>query len=110
VIFNDYDVPKDMPSKVQLTAYRIIQEALRNIQKHSHADLVTVDLLFRNNFLNIVVEDNGIGFNKDQAFEKGRGTKNLVSRVEFLNGTYEIESSEAKGTKINIRIPINEKD
>lgn len=105
IVFNYYDVPDNLNEKIQLTVYRIIQEALRNVQKHSKADLVSIDLLFRNKFLIITIEDNGIGFNVNQALSKGRGTKNLVSRVDFLNGICEIESSASQGTKLNIRIP-----
>ncbi len=110
VVFNSYDIPGDLPENIQLAAFRIVQEALRNIQKHSKAKLAYIDLLFRNNFLIITIEDNGIGFDLNNAMLRGRGTKNLVSRVEFLNGACEIESSGTNGTKINIRIPINERN
>lgn len=93
-----------------IALFRIVQEALNNVQKHSHATMVKIKLEMTKRNLYVLVEDNGIGFNiKDlksrNRYEGGFGLLNMQERIELLNGTFEVKSEKNCGTKIIINIP-----
>lgn len=93
---------------IEINLYRIIQELISNILKHSKASEVSIQLLKKEKQLNIVVEDNGMGFDVNQAKNrKGMGLKNIESRVNSLNGEFNIDSGKGAGTTITIDIPLN---
>jgi signal transduction histidine kinase len=84
--------------------YRIINELLTNIVRHSVASSAIVQLLIEPDAVQIMTEDDGIGF--DQATgSKGLGLKNIAGRVEFLKGSLQIDSGK-KGTTTIIRLPV----
>ncbi|MBS1745984.1 MAG: sensor histidine kinase [Bacteroidetes bacterium] len=85
--------------------YRIIQECIQNALKHADATNLDISLLCTNNEADIIVEDNGKGFEVNEN-NKGNGLKNIQSRVEFLNGKLEINSVPGKGTVIAIFLPL----
>nr|NQU92304.1 tetratricopeptide repeat protein [Bacteroidota bacterium] len=101
VTFNWSQVSKDL----QLTVYRIIQEALSNVIKHSEAKLVDIQLIQHRDSINILVEDNGKGF-KAEVGRKGLGHKNMSERAKRLNGTFQIDSTPGTGTTIIIDLPL----
>lgn len=87
----------------EIIVYRIVQELLNNILKHAEASEVFVQLIRQDDRLNIVVEDNGKGF--DTAIlekSKGAGWVNIRSRVEYLKGQLDVNSEPGKGTLVNI--------
>ncbi len=86
---------------VELVLYRIIQELLQNIVKHSLATEAVVEIRCMSERLDIVVEDNGKGF-CDQATTTGTGLNNIRSRVKMLRGEMVIESAQGTGTIIFI--------
>lgn len=93
---------------IEINLYRIIQELISNILKHAKASEVSIQLLKKEKRLNIVVEDNGIGFDVNQTKnKKGMGLKNIESRVDSLNGEFNIDSGKGSGTTITIDIPLN---
>jgi two-component system, NarL family, sensor kinase len=92
---------------IEINLYRIIQELISNILKHAKASEVSIQLLKKETYLNIVVEDNGIGFDVNQVKnKKGMGLKNIESRVNSLGGEFNIDSGKGAGTTITINIPI----
>lgn len=91
-----------LPKKAETVIYRIIQELITNISKHSKASLAMVQLNFHENELSITVEDNGVGFNQ-KSTQTGLGLKNINSRVQFLNAQLEIDSSK-NGTSFHITV------
>jgi len=97
------DIPR-FERSVELTLYRIVQEAVTNIIKHSGATEGIVQLEGNGNMLRITVEDNGIGFNKNTLSGKGLGLSGLTCRVSKVGGTIEIRSSPGNGTTIYIEI------
>jgi signal transduction histidine kinase len=104
--FQASNIPRDLTSDVCLCAYRITQEALQNIAKHSGASNVNVRLLFERSALILTVSDNGTGFVTD--LEKDRESLGLVSmneRLEAMNGKLKVESEPGAGTKITAKIP-----
>lgn len=91
----------------EIIIYRIIQELLNNIMKHAAAKEAFVQLVKEPNRLNIVVEDNGRGF--DTALlknNKGAGITSIQSRVDYLKGQLDIHSEAGKGTLVNIEFNI----
>ena len=92
-----------LDSATEIIIYRIIQELLNNILKHATATEVFVQLIRENNRLNIVVEDNGKGFDTAMLEKnKGAGWTNIRSRVEYLKGQLDIHSEPGKGTLVNM--------
>ena len=91
----------------EISIYRIILELLNNIVKHAAAEKVTIQIIKHPAYINLMIEDNGRGFNYNKAFEekKGIGLGNILSRVEYMNGSLEIDSATGKGTTVIIEIP-----
>jgi two-component system, NarL family, sensor kinase len=86
-----------------ITIYRIIQELTNNIIKHSKAKTAIVQLIYADKTLDITVEDDGIGFDKNHIpTTKGIGWTNITNRVDFLKGSIEIDSEVGKGTSVFI--------
>lgn len=106
----DFSYPKEelRLTEIQLIyIYRIIQEIHTNMIKYAKADHVKVELKEDNNLLQIKYEDNGIGFQTDLASRnQGIGIKSIESRIQYLNGTCQLDSQPGKGSRYNIRIPI----
>ena len=92
-----------------LNIYRIIQEQVNNILKHSEARNVHLILKQTEDFIEMVVTDNGVGFNTDSKKE-GIGINNIINRVESNNGQIEIESAIGKGCTTRISIPYFKKE
>jgi signal transduction histidine kinase len=86
-----------------ITIYRIINELVNNILKHSQASLATIQLLVTDVEIIIITEDNGIGLSNGPG-TKGIGLKNIYSRIGFLHGKINIDDSD-KGTSVIIEIP-----
>lgn len=111
-IFCDFtflNVPTDLSESLKINIYRIIQESLTNILKHSNASQVTVvikkDRLDNTERINLKIEDNGIGIDQDKIIP-GFGLLGMKERVEMNGGIFEFESSTGNGVKINIFVPI----
>lgn len=98
---------KDIPDSLKVVIYRVLQESLNNVAKHSGANKVFLLIKKENNVLKFLLEDNGSGFNIKDAFspkqpEKGWGIIGMKERTELSGGVFSIESSPDKGTKILI--------
>ena len=104
----DYELDERLENSLELTIFRIVQELITNVIKHAEANEATIHLTNHENSLNIMIEDNGKGFNPNQITtkNKGMGISSIDKRVEYLNGTMTIESEHKKGTTIIIDIPI----
>jgi len=84
--------------------FRIIQESLNNISKHAAASAVTLRMKLRDEVLEILIEDNGCGFDPN-ANPAGSGLHNIRERVRLLKGKVTIESVPGKGTKLCVNLP-----
>lgn len=93
-----------LDADLKINIYRIIQESLQNCRKHAKASEVEVVLEYTGKQLNIMVTDNGEGFDMKKG-KRGIGLKNINSRLEKLNGTYDIQSRIGQGTQVIARIP-----
>lgn len=86
--------------------YRIAQEGISNALKHGEANEIRVQLIGGKDFISLMVEDNGKGFEISQISENsGNGIYNMRERIKILNGKFEITSSEHEGTLIKVRVP-----
>ena len=94
-----------LTKKAETVIYRIVQELINNIVKHSKATEAIIQFNYREDELFITVEDNGIGFDKN-AISTGMGHKNIKTRIDFLNAQLDIDSSSA-GTSYTISIDLN---
>jgi signal transduction histidine kinase len=95
-------------SIIELNLYRIAQELLNNSIKHSKASHITLQLIDHGDFLLLMLEDNGIGFDTGSPkhnTSSGMGLKNIKERVNFLRGTLKIESALKKGSTFIIEVP-----
>ena len=93
----------------EIQLYRIVQESLNNIIKHSSATAAKISIhKKKDNILSIVIQDNGKGFRKDVllSLNKNFGLVGIEERTNLLNGTFYIESDSTNGTKYFINIPI----
>ena len=92
---------------VEVGLFRIIQEAINNVEKHADATLVKVVLEFRPDFVQAVVEDNGRGFNTNQEVENGSfGLLGMRERMNLLQGQVDVISEVGRGSKVCIKVPI----
>ena len=82
----------------------ILKEAINNTAKHAKCKRVGVMLSKQNGTLQLIVTDDGIGFNKD-AITSSSGLKNMISRAESMKGTIDIQSEAGKGTRIQLQVP-----
>jgi len=105
--FNVYGDAIRIDPKKELILFRIAQEAINNIIKHSNATGILVNLHFTNEHLTIEVCDNGTGFDLNHGENEGLGLRNMKSRAELIGGTFSIQSSYS-GTTIIVTLPIAE--
>lgn len=98
-----------MPSSMEIGIYRVIQELISNILKHARATEVNVHLTRFDHGLNLMVEDNGVGFDllTQQSDQSGMGLQNMKSRLLKMGGTFEIDSAIGRGTTVLMDIPVN---
>lgn len=92
----------------ELSVYRIVQELINNIVKHSKSTQAIVQLTQQNGLLCISIEDNGIGFNSDKMQSDGIGLVSLRSRVRAMNGKIELNASEKNGVTAYLEFEISE--
>jgi signal transduction histidine kinase len=102
--YPDSDVETLINENYKLTLYRIVQEQINNIVKHAEAKTVLIELFHENNMIELVVTDDGRGFDPTTV-KKGHGLKNMRSRAELLNGTIEMITAPGKGCKLKVHIP-----
>ncbi len=102
--FIHYGALNDLPTGIILHIYRIVQELLYNCIKHAHAKEVLIQLIRNEEDLEIMVEDDGLGYEPADA-KKGMGTENVSARVNFLKGEISVYSIIGTGTTTTITIP-----
>ncbi|MDA8197085.1 MAG: histidine kinase [Actinomycetota bacterium] len=101
---NDYAI--ELPSTVETSIYRIAQEALSNVQRHSNAQFATLNLavLEGPREITLTITDDGEGFDEDSV-TKGLGLDGMRERAELIDASIEIYSRKNHGTRITLRIP-----
>lgn len=101
---NYYFIGKDQRffASFELSVYRIVQELLNNIFKHSRATEATVQLSVREGVLSLSIEDNGIGFSKQPGQSGGMGLESLKRRIRTLNGNMELSTEDGGGVNAHL--------
>ena len=102
----------DIPEKLKITCYRLVQECFNNAVKHSCADKLRLYMGRSGDSLNLIVSDNGKGFNVQDAInisveKNSLGLHGMTERVELAGGQIEIISCEGSSTKIKIQLPVS---
>jgi signal transduction histidine kinase len=97
----------DLPLEIKQAIYRIMQEALANVTRHSSANRVDITMSFNKNLVVFCISDDGVGFDIQLQYT-GMGLDSMRERVESLEGDLSIESKPDQGTKVCVTIPIEE--
>ncbi len=108
----------NLPQKTEIIVYRLVQECFNNVAKHSSASLVNISVSSADGKLRLNVEDNGVGFNVDEALAKREsfGLSGMRERVALLGGSFEVHSNLSgkrgngkrdHGTKIAVELPVS---
>jgi two-component system, NarL family, sensor kinase len=95
-----------LESTMESVLFRVLQEIVNNIIKHSKATIVNIQIIRHEGELTLMVEDNGVGFDVAKQTNNGIGLKNIQSRIQYLNGQVYFDSHVGKGTTVSIEIPI----
>jgi signal transduction histidine kinase len=95
-----------LPSEVETTLYRLVQEALTNIAKHADATGISILVTRKPSSVALVVEDDGEGFDPGDARDGGLGISGMRERVALLGGRLRVESSPGKGTTLAAEVPL----
>jgi len=103
----DFGLDKRIDNTLELTSFRIIQELITNIIKHAQATTASIQLNLFDDMLNIIIEDNGIGFDINTIkLKQGMGLQSIKTRIEHLEGSFEVDSKKGKGSTFIINLPI----
>lgn len=95
-----------LPFPVELCLYRVLQECLQNLTKHSQANKAHVSLEAEPKSITLSIQDFGVGFNQNQARGCGIGFSCMKERVRLVKGHCTIASTQGQGTRINVTIPL----
>lgn len=107
VYFSCTDETTDLSSEQALNTFRILQEAVQNIQKYAHATRVNVEIGRKEDHLQVKIEDNGIGFVlRDIELGEHYGLQNMQKRAKEMKGQFMIQSTPSLGTTITILLPL----
>ena len=107
IVLQFYDTEETLEEQVNLTLYRIIQELIHNAVKYAQASEILVQYIQENHAVNITVEDDGVGFDIHRLPSgSSMGLTNVRTRVSYLNGNMEIQSSPGRGTTVWIQVSV----
>ena len=111
--FQATGIKERFTSEIETAFYRIVQEALTNIARHTNAQKVSVILKEQHNAIDAIITDNGGGFDVERLLkkpdigqERGWGLVGMLERAQLLDGSLQIESKIGTGTTIHIHIPV----
>ncbi|MBP1698530.1 MAG: putative two component system sensor histidine kinase, partial [Deltaproteobacteria bacterium] len=101
----------EVSTPLKVVLYRMTQEAMNNVAKHSQADLIHLSLRRRENEIELVIRDNGMGFDLEKilslkGFKGGLGLSSMRERAELSGGKFMIESTQGKGTTVRASWPL----
>jgi two-component system sensor histidine kinase UhpB len=94
-----------LPDQTEVALFRVVQEALTNVAKHANASLARVRLERRPGGIRLTVQDNGSGFDVEQAHGDRLGLFGIQERVSLLGGSLDVESKRGRGTKLTVEVP-----
>lgn len=111
VEINSNKEKKDVLPVINITLFRVIQEACRNVIKHANANLIIIDITYYEQGISVIIKDNGIGFDVSKQETGTKQSSNfglsiMRERIALLSGTVEIKSISKKGTIVTIYTPL----
>jgi signal transduction histidine kinase len=108
VDFVEENMPLEVPREVALCLFRITQEALQNVKRHSRADSAEVRVETREQKIHLSISDTGLGFDtRTAATRSGIGIRSMEERVRLVDGQFALYSRHLEGTKIEVWVPIS---
>lgn len=110
VHFFQSGLEKRLDINLELGIFRIVQEIVSNTLNHAQAENIQIQIIKHDNYISLIVEDDGIGFDKTKVVEimqKGVGLRNIKTRVKSFYGSIHIDANPEKGVIISIEFPIN---
>ena len=104
---------KRFQTEIETVLFRIAQEAITNIAKHSQAENVIIDLELEDSYISLEIEDDGIGFDlgsisSTKSGSRGLGLLGMRERVLLLDGKLEVQSQPGSGTRVSVTVPLTE--
>lgn len=106
IMFVNIGLEKRLPTKYEVSLFRLIQESVQNALKHANASEIKVRLEITNSAVSVVIQDNGVGFDPNQKKPGSFGMIGMRERVDLLNGEITFSSRIGKGTSVNIFVPL----
>ncbi len=99
--------PERLQDDIEITLYRVIQEALCNVEKHSGADEVKLKTWVQGEHIWVTLKDNGDGFDTSKlGYQTGIGLRNMHDRIELLSGEFVLTSEKGVGTLLRVKLPL----
>jgi len=95
---------KEVPERLKIVIFRVLQEAMNNMAKHSQGDLIRVFLARKENQIVFAVQDNGVGFDLETS-PRGLGLASIKERADYSGGIFTLESGPGKGTRVQVVWP-----
>jgi two-component system, NarL family, sensor kinase len=106
ITYQSFGWQNKLDKEKEVVLYRIAQELINNAIKHAQANNILVQVICNDNSINLTVEDDGIGYQKDAI--GGMGLKNIESRASFINATFEVQSKVGTGTTCQVEVILQE--
>ncbi len=103
--FQSYNKECRLPSEYEVSIFRLIQESVNNALKHGKPTEIWVKIEWLKNNVNVIVKDNGVGFDKDSLKEQSFGIIGMKERIELIKGKMDISSNLGKGTVVMFTVP-----
>jgi len=102
-----------VPDLLKTVIYRVLQESMNNVIKHSNANLVRFSLKKIDGMIELVIEDNGLGFDLKKALSldsgrRGLGLASMKERIELSGGSFAIDSAQGRGTIVRASWPLEQ--
>lgn len=99
-------VHRPLPARVEVTLYRIAQEALTNIARHAHARHATLRLAMTSDRIEMIVEDDGVGFDPAQPMPGRFGLTGMNERARLAGGSFKVRSGPGASTRLEVWLPL----
>ena len=106
VAFTHGAMPRSVEANVSLCLYRIVQEALNNVARHSQAGGAQVSATYDDGQISVQIADSGVGFDPERVAHAGLGLVSMRERAAAVDGRVTIDAAPGRGTRITVRIPL----
>ena len=110
VAFTHHGLEEQYGEEIDITVFRIVQEALTNVARHAQTNKVSVSLWQSEGNIRLLIHDEGVGFDVEQSLHRylSSGLSGMIERVEALSGVIVITSKSGAGTHIEVHLPLDE--